>query len=309
MSASHTSLIALLGKCVIAAGHSPILVICFSLHSMAAEVRLSDLENGAPRGTEPVPRRPLKLFLLVGQSNMAGRGSVGPDDRKPIPGVWSFDRTGTWVQAIDPLHWDKPEIAGVGLGRSFAQTLRTLEPGVEIGLIPCAFGGTALEKWMPGGDLFIDAVDRARRAMADGELCGILWHQGETDTRRRETAVTYAERWRTFMSSLRAELKAESVPVVVGGLGEFVAGRMLDGAPYGPFLEEVNRQIGTLASSEGKIVYVDATGLGHIGDQLHFSADAQHELGRRYARAFLKLQPTWPASSNQRKRSETAEIP
>jgi len=298
MSASRISPVPMFGKCLNAAARSLLLVFVFTLHTLSAGASLPDAGKDAPGRIETVPERTLKLFLLIGQSNMAGRGLVGPDERKPIPGVWSFDRTGTWVQAIDPLHWDKPEIAGVGLGRSFAQTLRTLEPGVEIGLIPCAFGGTALEKWMPGGDLFINAVDRARRAMADGELCGILWHQGETDTRQRETAVTYAERWRIFMSALRVELKAESVPVVVGGLGQFVAERRLDEALYGPFLEEVNRQIGSLASDEGKVGHVDATGLGHKGDQLHFSTDAQHELGRRYARAFFRLQPTWATSSS-----------
>jgi len=34
----------------------------------------------------PVP--PLQLFLLAGQSNMAGRGTVEPEDRVPHPRVW-----------------------------------------------------------------------------------------------------------------------------------------------------------------------------------------------------------------------------
>ena len=241
----------------------------------------------------PSPKKPLKLFLLVGQSNMAGRGKVGPEDTKPMPGVWSFDRNGNWIPAVDPLHWDKPEIAGVGLGRSFARELRLAHPEWEIGLIPCAFGGTRLEKWVPGGELFTNAVARTKQALADGELCGILWHQGEADSGKEENASTYAKRWTVFIRALRGELHAESVPVVVGGLGDFVSDRMLPTGQYGPFAKEVNRQLASLASTENKIGFVAAMGLEHMGDQLHFSAAAQYEFGQRYAREFIKLQPDW----------------
>ncbi|HEX8916483.1 MAG TPA: sialate O-acetylesterase, partial [Humisphaera sp.] len=48
------------------------------------------------------------LFLLVGQSNMAGRGKVEDEDRKPHPRVVSLDKAGQWVPAVDPIHFDKP---------------------------------------------------------------------------------------------------------------------------------------------------------------------------------------------------------
>jgi hypothetical protein len=215
---------------------------------------------------------------------------------KPIPGVWSFDRNGKWIPAVDPLHWDKPETAGVGPGRSFAQELRRAHPEWEIGLIPCAVGGTRLDKWAPGSELFQNAVARTKQALAGGELCGILWHQGEADSGKAETATTYAKRWTVFIQALRAELHAETVPVLVGGLGDFVARRTLPtGERYGPFAPEVNRQLASLASAENKIGFVSAAGLLHMGDELHFSTDAQHELGRRYAREFVKLSRAWAA--------------
>ncbi len=242
----------------------------------------------------PAPKKPLKLFLLVGQSNMAGRGKVGAEDVKPFPGVWSFDREGKWIPAVDPLHWDKPETAGVGPGRTFAQELRRAHPEWEIGLLPCAFGGTRLDKWVPGSELFKNAVARTQQALPDGELCGILWHQGEADSGKAETAKTYAKRWTVFIQALRAELHAESVPVLVGGLGDFVAGRMLPtGQPYGAFAPEMNRQLASLASTKNKIGFVSAAGLPHMGDELHFSSEAQHEFGRRYSREFIKLSPAW----------------
>src|SRR3954468_2526779 len=91
--------------------------------------------------------RDRELFLLIGQSNMAGRGPIEAQDREPIPGVYSLNKQMEWVPAIDPLHFDKPEIAAVGVGRTFAKTLLSVNPSASIGLIPCAFGGTSLEQW------------------------------------------------------------------------------------------------------------------------------------------------------------------
>ena len=58
------------------------------------------------------------LYLLVGQSNMAGRGKVTPEDKKPHERVLMLSKDLKWVPATDPMHFDK-SIAGVGLGRTF----------------------------------------------------------------------------------------------------------------------------------------------------------------------------------------------
>ena len=59
-------------------------------------------------------REKFHLFLLVGQSNMAGRGAVTEEDRNPDPRVLMLTRDRAWIPAADPLHFDKPKIAGVG---------------------------------------------------------------------------------------------------------------------------------------------------------------------------------------------------
>ena len=62
-----------------------------------------------------------------------------------------FNKNKTWVPAADPLHFDKPSIVGVGLGKSFGIKIADQEPGVTIGLIPCAVGGSPIQSWEPGG--------------------------------------------------------------------------------------------------------------------------------------------------------------
>ena len=102
---------------------------------------------GAP-ATLP-PKEKFHLFLLVGQSNMAGRGVVTPADQKEDPRVLTLNKEGAWVPAVDPIHFDKTS-AGVGLGRTFGITLAGATPGVTIGLIPCAVGGSPIDSWRPG---------------------------------------------------------------------------------------------------------------------------------------------------------------
>lgn len=226
----------------------------------------------------------INVFLLAGQSNMAGRGVVEEQDRAEMPGVFALNKEREWRPAADPIHFDKP-IAGVGLGRSFARTLQRLQPGARIGLVPAAFGGTSLEEWKPGGKLFTDAVERTRAGVREGVLRGILWHQGEAESGKEELARSYAERWLTMMAALRGEVG--EVPVVVGELGRFFRGGKQ------PYAEMVNEQLATLPVKGRRVAFVSSEGLAHKGDEVHFDAAGLRELGRRYAFAYAGLDAEW----------------
>ena len=80
----------------------------------------------------PPAKEKFHLYLLIGQSNMAGRGAVEEADKTPHPRVLSFTKQNAWAPAVDPLHFDKP-IAGVGLGSAFGRAMAEANPGVTIG--------------------------------------------------------------------------------------------------------------------------------------------------------------------------------
>lgn len=221
-------------------------------------------------------------FLLIGQSNMAGRGELGQ-----LPPVVNADvlmfREGQWMQAVEPVHQDK-DIAAESMATAFGDAVQRAAGG-QVGLIPCAMGGSALSEWTPGSVLFEQAVDTTCAALAQGAcLKGILWHQGEADAGKRADARTYAARLAFMMETLKGALSAPEVPVVLGELGRF-----RDAKSSGPHSALVNRQIRALARSHESYAYVSSLGFDHKGDGLHFDTASLREMGRRYAEAWLAL--------------------
>ncbi|HRR35046.1 MAG TPA: sialate O-acetylesterase [Kiritimatiellia bacterium] len=219
----------------------------------------------------------LELFLLIGQSNMAGRGKVEPADQVPNPRILMLDKTNAWVPAIDPVHFDKPKIAGVGLASEFARRVAAAQPEAVVGLVPCAFGGTSLDQWRPGSDLYTNAVARARVAMRNGKLRAILWHQGEADCSPTKTA-TYPERFSKMIAQLRSDLNVPDVPVLVGELGRYRDTY----AGFNTMLPQVIQAVPNSAS-------VSSEGLGANQDNVHFSREALIEFGARYFEAYERL--------------------
>ena len=228
----------------------------------------------------------LQLFLLIGQSNMAGRGEIGPEERKPVSDIWVQAQDLSWKPALDPLHYDKPAIVGVGIGRSFAQAVAAAHPGVSIGVIPAAFGGSALDEWQPGSRHYTEAVRRTRAALRHGQLAGILWHQGEADSGSEALANSYASRFQKVIRQLRTDLAAPRAPLVVGELGRFFLARP-NGAQYAGVVVEQLRSIPDLIP---RAAFVSTEGLTDKCDTTHFDTRSLHELGRRYAAAFLRLE-------------------
>src|SRR5260370_683210 len=176
--------------------------------------------------------QPHDIFLLIGQSNMAGRGVVEEQDRQPIPRVFMLNKAMEWVPAMDPVHFDKPDIAGVGLERFLEKMRAAADRTGWMGLVPAAFGGTSLEEWKAGGKLYEEAVRRAKFAMSSGKLRGILWHQGEADAGKKELASSYRQRFAAMIAQLRPDLGEAGLPVVVGQLGEILSA---GASPRSPF--------------------------------------------------------------------------
>lgn len=230
------------------------------------------------------PKERFHVYLLLGQSNMAGRGALDAEATAENPRILALSPDGAWVPARDPLHVKIGRVEpGAGPGISFAKAMLNNEPDAVIGLVPCAVGGSPLKRWVKGGDLYAQAVARARVAEKKGVLKGVLWHQGETDSDQLPWAESYEARLAGMIQDLRTDLARPDLPFVVGQLGEFLP------ADKHPGVDIVRASIKAVAARVPRVGYADSAGLGHKGDNLHFDTPAARELGLRYARALHAL--------------------
>lgn len=227
------------------------------------------------------------LYLLVGQSNMAGRGKVTDEDKQPHPRVLMLTKDLEWAPATDPMHFDKP-VAGVGLGRTFGIEMAEDDPDIVVGLIPCAVGGSPILSWEPGGyheqtktHPWDDMLPRARTAMEAGTLKGILWHQGESDS-NADLAPEYEARLHALVARLREALAAPEVPFIAGQMGNWPE------RPWDEWKKQVDAAHRSLPEKVANTAFVSAEGLAHR-DEVHFDRASYLELGQRYAEAVREL--------------------
>ena len=220
-------------------------------------------------------------FLLIGQSNMAGRGKLAEAVPLDTSRIFTL-RNGRFQKMFRPINPDRRD-AGVSLAESFAERY-VKRYDVDVGLICCADGNTSLAMWQPGGVLFENAVFQARLAMGNSELKGILWHQGEADC-APERAAVYDKLFLPILHALRKEFG--DVPVLLGGLGDFLKDCPLDDRLKNYTL--VNEGLRRVAQTQPMTGFVSAEGLGANPDSLHFNAPSLHEFGIRYFNAYEAL--------------------
>ena len=231
----------------------------------------------------------MKAFLMIGQSNMAGRGDFGEVAEIQNP-LCKMLRNGKWIPMREPINPDRGIFdyfhSGVGLAASFADEYAK-HFNEEIGLIPCADGGTMLSEWQPGEILYDHAVAMAKLAQRSAEIVGILWHQGESDSNSEEKARLYRSRFLYMISSLLRDLSLpESTPIVMGELGEFVA-RYKDGTYV--YHKDINAIFHALSDEYENIGVASAQGLPCKEDGIHFTSAAYRTLGKRYFEEYLKI--------------------
>lgn len=227
-----------------------------------------------------------ELYILMGQSNMAGRGLIS-DSLKILQNekIWMLTKDLNWVVARHPIHFDKPAVAGVGPGLSFGIAMSAANPGIRIGLVPCAVGGTSIDKWQPGAFdqatstyPYDDAVIRIKEAMKHGKIKGILWLQGEADS-NEAAATQYINKLKVLIGQIRRLTGDKKLPVVIGELGRFK-----------PNYQSFNQVLHQAPQAIRHSAVATSEGLTDKGDRTHFDARSATLYGNRFAEQMLKLQ-------------------
>jgi len=228
--------------------------------------------------TEP---EKMDIYLLIGQSNMAGRAEIREQDKDSIKNVFLFtgDSLRLWEPAANPLNKYSSirkslAMQKMGPGYSFARKMAENYPKKKIGLVVNAKGGTSIKLWLPGTEFYEEAVKRTRMAMEFGELKGILWHQGSSDSNRTDV---YPDELKLLILSLREDFNNQELPFIVSELS-------LDK----PNKADFNRMISLIPTQIEFTACVGTENLTTI-DSTHFDSESQIILGERFAVEMIKL--------------------
>lgn len=176
-----------------------------------------------------------KVFILAGQSNMAGCGMnhelsaeyLGSQERVKIyaEGTVEASLKGAW-------HTLKP---GFGSGSgcfgpelTFGIDITKAYPDSEILLIKCGWSGTSLQgDWRPPsaggatGPLYKNLVETVNNALGsldksiNYELAGMCWMQGESDACNIYPANEYEDSLTAFIDDVRKEFNAPEMPFII----------------------------------------------------------------------------------------------
>ena len=224
--------------------------------------------------------------LMIGQSNMAGRGNLGEVPELNNPNCFML-RMGRWQPMKDPINVDRPISgikypSGVSLAGSFADGLQK-ETGKRVGIIPCADGGTTIAQWMPGELLYDHAVMQCRLAMRTSRLVGIIWHQGESDS--TNDPQVYHDSLVTFFNSLRQDLGNPELPIVAGELSDKIGEQWYASKAY----DRTNRIIHRLEWELPAFSVASALGLTLKDDGIHFDSKSLRAFGLRYLDKYINL--------------------
>lgn len=221
----------------------------------------------------------LDLFLALGQSNMAGRGYLTPAFSGELPGVYLLDPNGHLVAASNPMNKyasvrKELRLQGVSPSYSFSRQMHE-RTGNGVGIMQNCRGGSSINQWVKGSEagLYEEAIRRAREIAVYGEIKGVIWHQGESDSKDPDYLIKLGG----IVSDLRKDL----------GLPElfFIAGEIATWRN-----PAFNKRLRSIKTTIPHSDWVSSKGLLPLIDESdpHFDAESSVVLGERYAKSMLK---------------------
>lgn len=266
------------------------------------------------------------LWLVAGQSNMGGHGTVKrefPDD----PRILFFSANGDeWITAKDRLepyffphgpHGARPDytrlpVGGIGPALFFARHViaSTKRP---IGIIGVATGGAMTTSWDPTlidknpqsnpPYMYGPMIERVRQANGYGKLKGLVWYQGESDASGYPDATnTYEHNLLTFIDRIREDTGNPNLPIILGQIcrldtfrppAEKMSSEVSDGALQQSFdafvaaWEHVRDVQRRVPSMRPNVYTVSTVDLYPLADPIHLDFEAHQRLGPRFGEVAL----------------------
>jgi hypothetical protein len=224
-------------------------------------------------------KKKVRLFILSGQSNMAGLN---------------------------------PKI-------SFTPAIEKAFADDEVIVVKSASGGMPIrcwyKEWKPAGGekpkdngrLYKRLMDRVKAATKDKTLTSVtfVWMQGERDANEKHGEV-YAESLKGLIKQLRDDLKREDMGVVIGRISDFDMKNKR--YPHWTMVREAQVKV---AEEDPLCEWVDTDDLNGGKNDLHYNKQGYKTLGERFAEKAIGLVTGKKAEKKPEKpeKSEKAEKP
>ena len=263
--------------------------------------------------------KPIKAFILVGQSNMVGWGDSTklPDDlRKGNDRVLMFEN-GQW----QPLRPHEPANQGqrrVGLTEfhfgpeiAFVHEMAKAWPDQTIGIIKFSIGGTSVLAWKPDwsredadrvgqgrhGSLYkklMEKVDQASKAR-EIEIVGFLWLQGGGDMKKVDVAREYLDNLKSLVAVVRKDTGVADLPFLYGSprregisddLSKLVPTLMEGRYPAIQWVLKAQFDAQKAIPNSKMVILRD---IETHPENVHFNTAGQLEVGRLFAEAYLNM--------------------
>jgi hypothetical protein len=235
------------------------------------------------------------------------------DDDDPAGGQ------GTW-QVLEPGHGlgfltdgTAAELGSrFGPELTFGRRLAERAPDKRVAIIKYAKGGSGLGTDVGYGDWDPDYAERSRlnqydhalttirNALSEADIdgdgepdtlvpAGIVWMQGESDAGEPDVAAAYQANLERMMNLLRAALRVDDLPVVIG---KITNSGMWGDTPMMEYIDVVQRAQAAFVEADECAAYVTVTDEFSYppDDPWHYTTDGFIRLGAAFAEAALALQ-------------------
>ncbi len=199
-----------------------------------------------------------------------------------------------------------------GVELSFAKKLKQLYPNEKIAIIKYSRGGSSIDSLAAGkfgswdidftGTTGINQYDNflttLRNAYGKKDIdgngkedllipAGIIWMQGESDGEKtEEIAQGYYENLKRLMETMRAALRKDNIPVVIGKISDSwndKDGKVWD---YGELIQFAQEKF---ARKDKNATIVRSTKFYEYSDPWHYNSKGYIDLGEKFAEAIYKL--------------------
>lgn len=262
------------------------MTIRFSAHQQSFVTAIAALLLGLATDASAKAR----VFLLAGQSNMAGAGLYDKLTK-------AEQKAPARVKIWNKNHWQElgpgvsANVGRFGPELAFGRAMRKAFPTDEIYLIKTAAGGTSMFKhWHVqngGGPMLKRFFSRAQAAFknldANGikyTIGGMLWMQGESDA-AQGMGAEYEASLKTFIRAMRREFKQSDMP--------FILGRILPSFDKpegnGPLVRAAQESV---AGELKNVAWFDTDDFERL-NKGHYNHNGQIELGNAFAQSFLRV--------------------